>query len=88
MTKYLPFYLDENSFMQNDKIFMITGNHLAYLTVFLNSSLFKYCYSGIFPELQGGTRELRKIFMNNVRVKTVSNDINLRFHNLIRSIKK
>ncbi|MBQ9244051.1 MAG: hypothetical protein IJ165_12680 [Proteobacteria bacterium] len=87
ITKYLPFYLDENSFMQNDKTFMITGNHLAYLTVFLNSSLFKYCYSGIFPELQGGTRELRKIFMDNVRVKTVSNDINLHFHNLIRSIK-
>ena len=71
--------------MQNDKTFMITGNHLAYLTAFLNSSLFKFCYSETFPELQGGTRELRKIFMDNVRVMIVSNNINNSFNNLIKA---
>jgi hypothetical protein len=43
MTKFLPFYLDDKGFMQNDN-FMITGKHLFYLTAFLNSSLFKYCF--------------------------------------------
>src|SRR5690606_11263220 len=42
MTKFLPFYLDNEKFMQNDKSFMITGKNIAYLTAFLNSSLFKY----------------------------------------------
>ena len=38
MTKFIPFYYDEKGFYQNDKSFMITGNHLAYLTAFLNAS--------------------------------------------------
>ena len=66
MTKFIPFYYDEKGFYQNDKSFMITGNHLAYLTAFLNSSLFKFCFLDNFPELQGGTRELRKIFFDKV----------------------
>ena len=64
MTKYIPFYYDEKGFYQNDKSFMITGNTVAYLTAFLNSSIFKYCFLNNFPELQGGTRELRKIFFD------------------------
>ena len=44
MTKYIPFYYDEKGFYQNDKSFMITGNFVAYLTAFLNSSLFKFCF--------------------------------------------
>ncbi|KAA6309301.1 hypothetical protein EZS27_039177, partial [termite gut metagenome] len=44
MTKFLPFYFDNLGFYQNDKSFMIIGKHLAYLTAFFNSSLFKYCF--------------------------------------------
>ena len=62
MTKYMPFYYDEKGFYQNDKSFMITGKHIPFLTAFLNSSLFKFCFRDNFPELLGGTRELRKIF--------------------------
>lgn len=71
MTKYLPFYYDEKRFYQNDKSFMITGKSVAYLTAFLNSSLFKYCYLNNFPELQGGTRELRKIFFDKIPIRQV-----------------
>ncbi|GHT75260.1 hypothetical protein AGMMS50262_10020 [Bacteroidia bacterium] len=35
MTKFLPFYLDEKRFMQNDKSFMITGKTLYFLVAFL-----------------------------------------------------
>jgi adenine-specific DNA-methyltransferase len=68
MTKFLPFHLDSEGFMQNDKSFMITGNHLEFLAAFFNSSLFKYCFLNNFPELQGGTRELRKIFLQEIPV--------------------
>jgi hypothetical protein len=47
---------------------MITGNNIGFLAAFLNSSLFKYCFIDNFPELQGGTRELRKIFFDKIPV--------------------
>lgn len=83
MTKFLPFYLDDEKFMQNDKSFMITGNNLAYLTAFLNSSVFKYCFIYNFPELQGGTRELRKIFLDKIPVLQVSEKIDIEFQKLV-----
>jgi len=83
MTKYLPFYLDNKGFVQNDKSFMITGKHLAFLTAFLNSSLFKYCFIDNFPELLGGTRELRKIFMDKIPVLQVSDKTNKEFEKLV-----
>lgn len=72
MTKFLPFYLDQKNFLQNDKSFMITGRNLYFLTAFLNSSLFKFCFIDNFPELQGGTRELRKIFLDKIPVLDVN----------------
>ena len=74
MTKYMPFYYDTKGYVQNDKSFFITGSHLAYLTAFLNSKLFKCCFRDSFPELLGGTRELRKIFFDKVPVKDISDE--------------
>ena len=79
MTKFLPFYLDNSGFYQNDKSFMITGSNIAFLTAFLNSSLFKYCFIDNFPELQGGTRELRKIFLDKIPVIPVNEATNQLF---------
>lgn len=87
MTKFIPFYFDEKGFYQNDKSFMITGNHLTYLTAFLNSSLFKFCFLDNFPELQGGTRELRKIFFDKIPVLDVSDDINDEFKVVVNEIQ-
>ena len=42
------------------------------MTCFFNSKLFKYCFSDNFPELQGGTRELRKIFFDKIPVKKIT----------------
>lgn len=73
MTKYLPFIYDENNkFYSNDKSYILTGENLKYLTCFLNSKLFKYCFSDDFPELQGGTRELRKVFFDKIPVKKIT----------------
>ena len=87
MTKYIPFYFDDKGFYQNDKSFMITGCHVAYLTAFLNSSLFKFCFLDNFPELQGGTRELRKIFFDKIPVLEVSDEINNRFVPILKDIQ-
>ena len=87
MTKFLPFYYDEKAFYQNDKSFMITGKHVSFLTAFLNSSLFKFCFRENFPELLGGTRELRKIFFDKISVLKVSDEIDIIFRNAIVKIQ-
>jgi hypothetical protein len=42
---------------------------LEFLTIFLNSKLFKFAYKDYFPELLGQTREVRKVFFENVAIK-------------------
>ena len=87
MTKYMPFVYDEANFLTNQKCFIITGQNMAYLNAFLNSSLFKYCFRDSFPELQGGTRELSKIFFDKIPVKLVSLEQNEIFRKIINSIQ-
>ena len=72
MTKYMPFVYDDEGFVTNQKCFIITGENIAYLTLFFNSSLFKYCFRDSFPELLGGTRELSKVFFDKIPVKKVA----------------
>ena len=72
MTKFLPFVYDTSGMVTNQKCFIITGKHLKYLTAFFNSSLFKFCFADRFPELQGKTRELSKIFMDEIPILKIS----------------
>ena len=88
MTKYMPFVYDEKALLTNQKCFIITGENMAYLTAFLNSSLFKFCFRDSFPELLGGTRELSKIFFDKIPVKKVSPEIDVKFNNLVSELQK
>ena len=88
MTKYLPFVFDDKMYLTNQKCFIITGKYVAYLTAFFNSSLFKYCFRDSFPELQGGTRELSKIFFDKIPVYVVSDSQNLEFQDAVEDIQK
>jgi hypothetical protein len=88
MTKFLPFVYDTSGLVTNQKCFIITGKRLAFLTAFLNSSLFKFCFADKFPELQGKTRELSKIFMDEIPVMEVSDDDETRFVMLVEATKK
>ncbi|MFT3979449.1 MAG: Eco57I restriction-modification methylase domain-containing protein [Ferruginibacter sp.] len=84
ITKYIPFVYDENDFFYtNNKNFILTGERLKYLTCFFNSKLFKYCFSDNFPELQGGSRELRKIFFEKIPVKRVSDKQEIPFAKMV-----
>ena len=87
MTKYMPFVYDEANFLTNQKCFIVTGQYMAYLTAFLNSSVFKFCFRDSFPELQGGTRELSKIFFDKIPVLQVSDSVNEKFRELVNSIQ-
>ena len=88
MTKYMPFVFDDKMYLTNQKCFIITGKCVAYLTAFFNSSLFKYCFRDSFPELQGGTRELSKIFFDKIPVYEVSDTQNLQFQDAVEDIQK
>ena len=87
MTKYMPFVYDDKSLLTNQKCFIITGDDVAYLTAFLNSSLFKFCFRDCFPELLGGTRELSKIFFDKIPVKKVAPEIEVKFSRLVNELQ-
>ena len=88
MTKYLPFVYDNKEFLTNQKCFIITGKNVEFLTAFFNSSLFKYCFRDNFPELQGGTRELSKIFLDKIPVIQVSENINLEYEKFVLKLQE
>ena len=88
MTKFLPFVYDTSGLVTNQKCFIITGKRLAFLTAFLNSSLFKFCFADKFPELQGKTRELSKIFMDEIPVMEVSDYDEIRFVMLVEATQR
>ena len=87
MTKFLPFVYDEKGYITNQKCFIITGKHIAFLTAFLNSSLFKFCFADRFPELQGKTRELSKIFVDEITVPQISDKENEEYGKLVNDIQ-
>ncbi|WP_253690824.1 TaqI-like C-terminal specificity domain-containing protein [Treponema denticola] len=87
MTKYLPFVFDDKNFFVNQKCFIITGQYIGFLTAFFNSSLFKYCFRDNFPELQGGTRELSKIFFETIPVIAIDDKIETNFLNAVKDIQ-
>lgn len=76
MTLFLPFIYDNKLFYTNQKCFIITKNDnsvsLKYLVGFLNSKVSHRWIKQNCPELQGGTRELSKIFFENIPIPNAS----------------
>ena len=88
MTKYLPFYYDNDRYLTNQKCFIITGKNIAYLTAFFNSSIFKYCFIDNFPKLGENGREMSKIFFDKIPVYEVSDKQNQQFIYVVEDIQK
>ncbi|MGN7787713.1 TaqI-like C-terminal specificity domain-containing protein [Niabella sp. 22666] len=86
ITKFLNFYLDDKGFFVNNKCFILTGKHIYFLSAFFNSSLFKFCFRDDFPELLGGTRELRKIFIEQISVMKINDAVEAEFELLVREL--
>lgn len=77
MTSAFPFIFDDKGFFGNDKTFMITATNdnvdLRYLTAVFNSKLCKLWIWYNCPELQGGTREIRKVYFENFPIPKCPN---------------
>ena len=87
ITKHLPFVYDDKKILTNQNCFIVTGKDIEFLTAFLNSSIFKYCFRDAFPELSGGTMELLKIFFDKIPVLQVTDKTNEKFKVLIKDIQ-
>jgi hypothetical protein len=72
MTSAFPFICDESGMLGNDKSFILTAQDdsvsLLFLTALFNSSLAKLWIWHNCPELQGGTREIRKVYFEHFPV--------------------
>ena len=67
---------------------MITGKNIAFLSAFLNSSWFKFCFTDNFPSLGNKGREVRKIFFDKIPVLSITNEINAIFIKLVKDIQE
>lgn len=87
MTKYMPFALDlSGEFYHNDKSFHLLTARIYWLCAMFNSKLFDYCFRDNFPELLGGTRELRKVFFDKIPIKQLSEVEELPFKQILTEI--
>jgi hypothetical protein len=72
MTSVFPFMYDETGMLTNQKCFILTAKDdsisLLFLTALFNSSLAKLWIWYNCPELQGGTREISKIYFEHFPV--------------------
>ena len=72
ITAFLPFMYDESGMFSNNKSFILTAQDdsvsLLFLTALFNSSLAKLWIWYNCPELQGGTREIRKAYFEHFPV--------------------
>jgi len=87
-TKFMPFYLDEKSFLTTKTCFIMVGEHISYLTAFFNSSLFKFCFRDNFVALFGGARSLGKTYFEKIPVLEVSDAIDAEFRDLVLDIQQ
>lgn len=88
LTKFLNFYFDkEAEYYTNNKCFIFTSDiNIYWLNAFFNSRLWRYCFQNNFPELLGGTRELRKVFFDKIPVKQISVKEEIPFKKLVTQI--
>ncbi|MCC7224558.1 MAG: hypothetical protein IT273_12595, partial [Chitinophagales bacterium] len=88
MTLFLPFILDEKFYYTNQKCFIISSNsvNFKFLIGFLNSKVSHKWIRENCPELQGGTRELSKIFFENIPVPPLSATEQQPFIDLVNQI--
>lgn len=88
MTKFLPFVYDETGIVTNQKCFILSGEHLKYLTGVFNSTLWKFAFKNRFPELLGETFELSKVFFDKIPVKKPFDKFKSRIESKVDEILK
>lgn len=69
MVKDISFSYDDKGYYTNQKCFIMTGEKLKYILGVLNSKLFRYAFEENFPELQGNSREINKVVIEELPIK-------------------
>jgi hypothetical protein len=85
---FLPFIYDDKKFYTNQKCFIITSKtvNLKFLVGYFNSKVSHRWIRENCPELQGGTRELSKIFFENIPIPMLSESEQKPFVALVEKI--
>lgn len=87
MTKFLPFVYDDKKYYTNQKCYILTGKtNLKFLLSVLNSSLFSWYIRLLFPELQGGTRELNENVFREIPISKIPEKAQMPFISLVDKI--
>ena len=68
LTDHPKFSLDENRMFLNNTIFFITGDHLKYLILFLNSKICEWYFEKICATSGAGTRRWIRLYIDQLRV--------------------
>lgn len=80
----MPFHLDTEQFMTNQKCFIITGDNLEFLICILNSKVFRFVFKDNFPVLGEKGRELSKIFMEKIPIPKPNSATATKFAKLLQ----
>ncbi len=72
LSKLMCFTYDEKQYYPDKTCFFISSeNNLKYLSAFLNSNLFKFCFKDNFSVILGETRVMSKVFFEQIPVKQI-----------------
>jgi hypothetical protein len=89
MTSVFPFIFDESGILGNQKCFILTKQDdsvsLLYLTALFNSTLAKLWIWYNCPELQGGTREISKVYFEHFPVPKANKEQTTKLEQLSRN---
>lgn len=80
------FYLDNQNYIGEATLFILTGKHLGYLTAFLNSNLFDYYFKDSVITL-GLVKRAKKTYIETIYIKDVSDQDDERFKELVYEIQ-
>ena len=88
ITKFMPFYYEEDYVFTTNTCYILTGKHISYLTAFFNSSLFKFCFKETFAVLFGGARRMLKFYFEKLPILEISDEVDAEFRELVLDIQR
>ena len=87
LSKLMCFTYDEKQFYPDKTCFFISSEfNLKFLSAFLNSTLFKYCFRDNFSVILGETRVMSKVFFEQIPVMQISEKDQQPFIDLVDKI--